>query len=128
MIYIWKIINMFFFLFINYVSRYSGPPGQQQRFNSPTRGDYQKRFDDVAPPGTEGYYDVPPPGVDHPERLLRDERERPRSVQEDRDHKDADDDRPSRDDRQVFFSFYNYKINQDLINYLEGGCLMLFNL
>lgn len=44
------------------VDRYPGASNQPApRFN--------KRFDDVAPPGTEGYYDVPPPGVDQLERL-----------------------------------------------------------
>lgn len=50
------------------VTRYpSGPPPARYN-NSPHREHTHKRFDDVAPPGTEGYYDLPPPGVDHLER------------------------------------------------------------
>lgn len=45
----------------------SGPPPARYN-NSPHREHTHKRFDDVAPPGTEGYYDLPPPGVDHLER------------------------------------------------------------
>lgn len=75
-----------------YVSRY---PGQSQRF-SPSR-EHHKRFDDVAPPGTEGYYDLPPPGVDHPDRPRE---ERSRISKDLEDHgKDGDSDDRLRDDK-----------------------------
>ncbi|XP_026830341.1 zinc finger CCCH domain-containing protein 13-like [Ooceraea biroi] len=80
-------------------NRYSGPP-PPQRFGSPLRDPPpHKRFDDVAPPGTEGYYDLSPPGVEHSERSLRDDRERQRSLrdQEDRDHSSKDRDNEERD-------------------------------
>lgn len=90
-----------------FVDRYAGPP--PQRFASPNREPPPKRFDDVAPPGTEGYYDLPPPGVDHPERPIKEDRERIRvsREREERDHRDPPkdldlDDRerlPMRDER-----------------------------
>ncbi|XP_008560490.1 E3 ubiquitin-protein ligase RBBP6 isoform X2 [Microplitis demolitor] len=55
-------------------NRYSGPPNQ--RMNSPGRKVHHKRIDDVAPPGTEGYYDLPPPGVDRDRARLSKERDR----------------------------------------------------
>jgi len=83
----------------SFVNRYSGPP-PPQRFGSPLRDPTShKRFDDVAPPGTEGYYDLSPPGVEHSERSLRDDRERQRSLrdQEDRDHSSKDRENEERD-------------------------------
>ncbi|XP_032669076.1 E3 ubiquitin-protein ligase RBBP6 isoform X2 [Odontomachus brunneus] len=80
-------------------NRYSGPP-PPQRFGSPLRDPpSHKRFDDVAPPGTEGYYDLSPPGVEHSDRILRDDRERQRSLreQEDREHSSKDRDNEERD-------------------------------
>ncbi|EFN87378.1 Retinoblastoma-binding protein 6 [Harpegnathos saltator] len=82
-------------------NRYSGPPPPPpQRFSSPLRDPPpHKRFDDVAPPGTEGYYDLSPPGVEHSDRILRDDRERQRSLreQEDREHSSKDRDNEERD-------------------------------
>lgn len=78
------------------VNRYPGP--STQRFASPARDAPHKRFDDVAPPGTEGYYDLSPPGVEHSDRPLRDDRDR-RLLrdQEDRDHSLKDHDAEERD-------------------------------
>lgn len=83
-------------LFLLFVNRYSG---SSQRFGSPLRDPPHKRFDDVAPPGTEGYYDLSPPGVEHLDRPLRDDRERTRVLrdQEDREHPLKDHDTEDRD-------------------------------
>ena len=91
--------NLYFLLFIDQfqlfsVNRYPpGPPSQ--RYNSPHREPPHKRFDDVAPPGTEGYYDLPPPGVDHPEKPADRSRELPSKNQESKDR----DRGPPRDER-----------------------------
>lgn len=79
--------------FIFFVIRYSGPGSQ--RFSSvasPLRDTtYKRPFDDVAPPGTEGYYDLPPPGVDHPDKFSRDERDKLRVSKEREDRERAKD-------------------------------------
>lgn len=87
-------------------SRYGS--GQAPRFNSPARD--HKRFDDVAPPGTEGYYDLPPPGVDHPERS-RDDRDRSRVTKDAEDHgKEGNADERLRDDRYILVYCYHFII------------------
>ncbi|KAK0094488.1 hypothetical protein PV326_010724 [Microctonus aethiopoides] len=59
-----------------------------QRYNNPSRDPHFKRFDDVAPPGTEGCYDFASSSSDHPQRSVRDDRDRSRmpKEQEDREH------------------------------------------
>lgn len=90
-----------------FVFRYPVPAASSQRFESPLQRDapaHKQRFDDVAPPGTEGYYDLsPPPGIDNLERSsARDDRDRRLREQDDRSTKDHEEDRDrlsSRDDR-----------------------------
>lgn len=52
----------------------------------------------MAPPGTEGYYELSPPGVELSERSLRDDRDR-RALRdpEDRDHSLKEHDAEERD-------------------------------
>ncbi|KAJ8667352.1 hypothetical protein QAD02_009014 [Eretmocerus hayati] len=65
-------------------------------------GRFAKRYDDVAPPGTEGYYDLPPPGVDHLERpSSAKDRDTPKDKEadrykDDREHRHRGEDKSSR--------------------------------
>ncbi|KAG8034371.1 hypothetical protein G9C98_007447 [Cotesia typhae] len=67
-------------------NRYSGPPNQ--RLNSPGRKTHHKRIDDVAPPGTEGYYDLPPPGVDRDRSRVSKERDREHTKETETENRD----------------------------------------
>ncbi|XP_044596276.1 E3 ubiquitin-protein ligase RBBP6 isoform X3 [Cotesia glomerata] len=67
-------------------NRYPGPPNQ--RLNSPGRKTHHKRIDDVAPPGTEGYYDLPPPGVDRDRSRVSKERDREHTKETETENRD----------------------------------------
>lgn len=84
-----------------------------QRYNNPLRDPHFKRFDDVAPPGTEGCYDFASSSSDHPQRSVRDDRDRSRmpKEQEDREHIkhseiDNNDRLSARDDRYRTFHIH----------------------
>lgn len=56
--------------------------------NSPGRKTHHKRIDDVAPPGTEGYYDLPPPGVDRDRSRVSKERDREHTKETETENRD----------------------------------------
>ncbi|XP_034952657.1 E3 ubiquitin-protein ligase RBBP6 [Chelonus insularis] len=89
----------------DYYESYNRYPGSSNERLSSPRESHHKRIDEVAPPGTEGYYDLVPPGVDYPEKPNKDDRDRFRVKDADNQIKDSNIDSrdriPIRDDRML---------------------------
>ncbi|KAL7290181.1 hypothetical protein TKK_0015891 [Trichogramma kaykai] len=75
----------------------------------PRSNHYAKRFDDVAPPGTEGYYDLPPPGI---EQSTASKRPSPKEREVDRFRDDRSRDRERDRERDRRRSDEKYKVRE----------------
>ncbi|CAB0036339.1 unnamed protein product [Trichogramma brassicae] len=89
------------------VAPYRSPIRSPPRY--PRSNHYAKRFDDVAPPGTEGYYDLPPPGI---EQSTASKRSSPKEREVDRFRDDRSRDRERDRDRDRRRNDEKYKVRE----------------